>query len=178
MPNRTEQQLDKILRMPGSSRVPEQSMLPVKSTAHLEQIRVLMKQAACAYPAQELTPETVTVWLPIWIEMAEKHGMRALAEAVKQHMRTSRFFPLPADLHDLLTQQVQERRQEKQASRVDRPMTQAERIKRFGARHPFAQPADDTVESVRAGYGEQAAWQYAEQIANEQCEAHRDQKLA
>ncbi len=79
-----------------------QQSTPRLKLTDLEQLRLLMKQTKESYPAQEVPPETIAMWLPAWMTLAALHGIPALRTALQAHMLASRYFPHPSELRKLL----------------------------------------------------------------------------
>lgn len=55
-----------------------------------------------AYPGQEFEKQTLTMWREDWISLAEEVGMNRFIEAVKRTRGHSRFFPLAADIREMV----------------------------------------------------------------------------
>jgi hypothetical protein len=90
----TEAMLELIRRAPATNDPARQSRASL-SASELGQLKALMKQTKHSYPAQEIPEETVEMWAPAWIALAEKYGVAALQRAPQAHMMASRFLPPP-----------------------------------------------------------------------------------
>ena len=56
--------------------------------------KLLMKQTKESYPAQEVPPETIAMWLPAWMTLAALHGIPALRTALQApHARVAILSP-------------------------------------------------------------------------------------
>lgn len=59
-----------------------------RSDERLNELAVLMAQMQAAYPSIELLPDTAEIWIALWIEMAEEHGIELFRMALWRACRT------------------------------------------------------------------------------------------
>jgi len=81
-----------IDRIPGSK--------PPNATAWT--LNTLMAQAQARYPNRPLPPGTPEMYLAEWKELALQFGLPAFQEALSKAIRSSRLFPDPLEIRDLL----------------------------------------------------------------------------
>jgi hypothetical protein len=147
-----EAQLEEILRAPETNGIVRQSELSLSDT-ELEQLEMLMSQTKTHYPTQEIPPETLEIWVPLWIKMTEKYGLAAMKTVLWEHMDgDSPFFPHPSQIRAQLRQQ----QATKGPSLVTVPMTRREKVRLIGPERA-ASITEETEESVRTVYGKEAA---------------------
>ncbi len=97
-----------------------------RSSAHgltLPEEQELAKQALRMkgnYPMQEVTAETAASWREDWTELAIKHGMEVLLDALKLHRASSKFLPCRADIEERISQVLAERRTRRDADAAAR----------------------------------------------------------
>lgn len=103
-----------------------------RSSAHgltLPEEQELAKQALRMkgnYPTQEVTAETAASWREDWTELAIKHGMTVLLDALKLHRASSKFLPCRADIEERIMQVLAERRTRRDADEAARVMREHE----------------------------------------------------
>ena len=79
-----------------------QQSTPPLSLTELDHVRLLMKQMKANYPNQELTPETVKVWTPLWLSMVKNFGLPMFQAVLMRLLASSAFFPQPHDIESEL----------------------------------------------------------------------------
>ena len=62
----------------------------------------LMAQTQARYPNQTLPPGTPDMYLVEWEELVLKFGLQPFRDALSKAIRSSRFFPDPQEIRDLL----------------------------------------------------------------------------
>jgi len=62
----------------------------------------LMAQVQARYPNQPLPPGTPEMYLTEWKELAQQFGLSAFQEALSKAIRSSRVFPDPLEIRELL----------------------------------------------------------------------------
>ena len=65
-------------------------------------LSTLMAQTQARYPNQTLPPGTPDMYLVEWEELALKFGLEAFRDALSKAIRSSRFFPDPQEIRELL----------------------------------------------------------------------------
>lgn len=65
-------------------------------------LSTLMAQTQARYPNQTLPPGTPDMYLVEWEELTLKFGLQAFRDALSKAIRSSRFFPDPQHIRELL----------------------------------------------------------------------------
>ena len=94
----TERQMARLL---GSSETGTQLDKP-RTSIELDQVEMLMDQMQASYPSQELSPATVEMWFPLWLEMVAEFGLERFRKALVPMLGRSRFFPHPSEIREQL----------------------------------------------------------------------------
>jgi hypothetical protein len=128
--------------------------------SEVEQLGILMEQTKLSYPGQEILKETVEMWAPAWMALAEKFGMAALRRGLQDHMMSSRFFPQPSELRDAI-----EARKSAPVN-VYVPTTRREMARLCGPALT-AKSDEMTVEDVERLYGKDSARLYRAKLEAE-----------
>jgi len=149
--------LERVLRAPETGGLARQSGLSPKST---EQLALLVEQTKASYPAQEIAPETMEMWFPLWMELARRHTISALRMALQAHMMESRYFPHPSELRERLEAS------RRGVANVFVPTTRAEMAKRCGA-EVAAKVSELSVEDCAKLYGAESAKRYKAKLEKE-----------
>lgn len=151
-----EKLLTRILQAPETNVVAISSKRSLDVTA-LHQVNLLLQQTKDNYPGQEPPEETWEMWIPQFVKLATRHGISGLRKALDLHMETSRFFPQPSEIGDILRGQMQT------VTRVHVPLTRKQ-TERLVGRERAAQMSEDTVESVERMYGRESARRFKAQL--------------
>lgn len=159
-------QLEKILQMPGISVMGPTSVPSSVSSEVIDQVELLMSQTKHHYWSQEPPLETLRVWAPVWVKLANEYGLEAMRRALETHKLASEFFPLPAHISRLLEA---ERRPANglRANKPSLPLTRRELAKLVGDA-VAAEATVATADDVRAQLGRKAAEEFQAKLDAEE----------
>jgi hypothetical protein len=88
-----------------------------RRNSDLAQVPALMAQMKANYPGQELLPETADMWMAAWLEMVLDYGLEPFRAALIPLLRSSRFFPHPAEIEEAIEAKRAEERAERDLQR-------------------------------------------------------------
>jgi hypothetical protein len=108
----------------------------------------LLAKTAASYPSQELSLETFGEFRDAWKELAALHGISAVESALRTLRLTSRFFPHPAEISEIIAAAKEKERAAQRAKRDRERLEQYERDEQHRREHP------EEYESMGAIVGE------------------------